>query len=405
MKKKRVVVTGIGIVSSIGNHQTEVVKSLAQGKSGISFCDSFAEIGFRSQVAGAIKIDLRDHIPRKALRFMGDGAAFTYIAMQQAIEDAQLKPSEYRDPRVGLVVGTGGASGENQVRAADIARQHGVKKVGAYMVPRIMASTASACIANDFKIKGVNYTLSAACATSAHCVGHAYDLIQMGKQDRVFAGGGEELHWTIAIGFDGMGALSSSYNYEPTRASRPFDQGRDGFVASGGGGILVLEDYEVARMRGAKIYAEMVGYGASSDGHDMVAPSGEGAVRCMRMALADLDNKKVDYVNAHGTSTVIGDIVEIQALREVFPKLPLVTSTKSMTGHALGAAGVHEIIYSLLMMRDGFIAPSLNIFEIDDQVKDAPIISEYRSVTMNSFMSNSFGFGGTNASTLFKKFD
>jgi 3-oxoacyl-[acyl-carrier-protein] synthase I len=404
MKKKRVVVTGIGIVSSIGNHPTEVVKSLALGKSGVSFFDSFAEIGFKSQVAGAIDIDFRDHIPRKALRFMGDGAAYTYIAMQQAIADAQLKPSEYIDPRVGLVVGTGGASGENQVRAADIARQYGVKKVGAYMVPRIMASTASACIANDFKIKGVNYTLSAACATSAHCVGHAYDLIQMGKQDRVFAGGGEELHWTIAIGFDSMGALSSNYNQAPTRASRPYDQHRDGFVASGGGGILVLEDYELARARGAKIYAEMVGYGATSDGYDMVAPSGEGAVRCMQLALADLE-EPVDYVNAHGTSTVVGDVVEIQALREVFSNMPLVSSTKSMTGHALGAAGVHEIIYSLLMMRDGFIAPSVNIDHLDAQVKDVPIISEYRPVTMRSFMSNSFGFGGTNASTVFKKFD
>ena len=344
---KRVVVTGLGIVSSIGNNRTEVVDSLKEGRSGIVFADVYQEMGFRSHVHGPINIDLDAFIDRKIKRFMGDGAAFNYIAMQQAIDDSGLGESEVSSFRTGLVMGSGGPSTSNIVEAADILRDKGIKKVGPYMVPRSMSSTNTACLATPFKIKGVNYTISSACATSAHCIGHAMELIQMGKQDVVFAGGGEEVHWTMSMLFDAMGALSSKYNDTPATASRPYDETRDGFVISGGGGVLVIEELEHAKARGAKIYAELTGYGATSDGYDMVQPSGEGAVRCMQQAMATIGDSKVDYINAHGTSTPVGDTRELEALRNVFgpDNVPLVSSTKSLTGHALGAAGVNEAIY------------------------------------------------------------
>ena len=401
---KRVVVTGLGIVSSIGNNSEEVIDSLKQGRSGISFAPVYEELGFRSHVHGAINIDLDEFIDRKVKRFMGDGAAFNYIAMQQAITDAGLEESEVSNFRTGLVMGSGGPSTSNVVDAADILREKGVKKVGPYMVPRTMSSTNTACLATPFKIKGVNYSISSACA---HCIGHAMELIQMGKQDIVFAGGGEELHWTMSVLFDAMGALSSKYNDTPTTASRAYDATRDGFVISGGGGVLVIEELEHAKARGAKIYAELVGYGATSDGYDMVQPSGEGAVRCMQQAMATVDGK-IDYINAHGTSTPVGDTKELEALRAVFGagNVPWVSSTKSLTGHALGAAGVNEAIYSLLMMKENFLAESVNITQLDPGAEGIPIVRERQdNMTLNTIMSNSFGFGGTNATLIFQRYN
>ncbi|MCL1098236.1 beta-ketoacyl-ACP synthase I [Shewanella gelidii] len=401
---KRVVITGIGIVSSIGNNKQEVTESLKAGRSGITRSEQFEEMKLRSQVWGDLKINPADHIDRKALRFMGNAAAYAYIAMKEAIADAELTEEQYSDPRVGIIAGTGGASSSNQVQAADTLREKGVKRVGPYIVPRIMSSTASACLATPFKIKGMNYSISSACATSAHCIGHAVELIQMGKQDMVFAGGSEELDWTLTMGFDAMGALSTKYNDSPERASRTYDADRDGFVISGGGGIVVVEELEHALARGAKIYAEVIGYGASSDGYDMVAPSGEGAVRCMQMALADVDTP-IDYVNTHGTSTPVGDVRELEALKEVFPEnVPPIASTKSLTGHALGAAGVHEAIYSMLMMEQSFIAASANVETLDEKAVGMNIVTERRDAELNTVMSNSFGFGGTNATLVMKKY-
>ncbi|GGI83633.1 beta-ketoacyl-[acyl-carrier-protein] synthase I [Shewanella gelidii] len=397
-------ITGIGIVSSIGNNKQEVTESLKAGRSGITRSEQFEEMKLRSQVWGDLKINPADHIDRKALRFMGNAAAYAYIAMKEAIADAELTEEQYSDPRVGIIAGTGGASSSNQVQAADTLREKGVKRVGPYIVPRIMSSTASACLATPFKIKGMNYSISSACATSAHCIGHAVELIQMGKQDMVFAGGSEELDWTLTMGFDAMGALSTKYNDSPERASRTYDADRDGFVISGGGGIVVVEELEHALARGAKIYAEVIGYGASSDGYDMVAPSGEGAVRCMQMALADVDTP-IDYVNTHGTSTPVGDVRELEALKEVFPEnVPPIASTKSLTGHALGAAGVHEAIYSMLMMEQSFIAASANVETLDEKAVGMNIVTERRDAELNTVMSNSFGFGGTNATLVMKKY-
>ncbi len=401
---KRVVISGIGVVSSIGNNKQEVTESLKAGRSGITYSEQFKEMNLRSRVWGNIGLDTKEHIDRKALRFMGDAAAYAYIAMQEAIEDAQLTEEQISNPRTGLVVGTGGASSKNQVEAADTLRGRGVKRIGPYVVPRIMSSTSSACLATPFKIKGHNYSISSACATSAHCIGHALELIQLGKQDMVFAGGSEEVDWTLAMGFDAMGALSTGYNDTPEKASRTYDADRDGFVISGGGAIVVVEDLERALARGAKIYAEIVGYGASSDGYDMVAPSGEGAVRCMREALANVEGK-IDYINTHGTSTPVGDTRELEAIKEVFGNdCPPIASTKSMTGHALGAAGAHEAIYSLLMMENGFIAPSINIENLDENAAGLPIVTQYREAELNTVMSNSFGFGGTNATLVMKKY-
>jgi 3-oxoacyl-[acyl-carrier-protein] synthase-1 len=404
---KRVVVTGLGIVSSIGNNQQEVTDSLKAGRSGIVFSETYKEMGLRSQVEGAIKIELDNLIDRKVRRFMGDGAAFNYVAMQQAIDDSGLEESEVSNFRTGLVMGSGGPSTANIVEAADILREKGVKQVGPYRVPRTMSSTNTACLATPFKIKGVNYSITSACATSAHCIGHAMELIQMGKQDVVFAGGGEEVHWTLSVLFDAMGAMSSKYNDAPTTASRPYDESRDGFVISGGGGVLVIEELEHAKARGAKIYAELVGYGATSDGYDMVQPSGEGAVRCMQQAMATVDGK-IDYVNAHGTSTPVGDTKELEALRAVFDgeTVPWVSSTKSLTGHALGAAGVNEAIYSLLMMQNNFLSASANITNLDAGATGIPIVRELQeNVTLNTIMSNSFGFGGTNATLIFQRYN
>jgi 3-oxoacyl-[acyl-carrier-protein] synthase-1 len=405
---KRVVITGLGIVSSIGNNRDEVTASLREGRSGIVFADVYKELGFRSHVHGAIHIDLDALIDRKVKRFMGDGAAFNYIAMQQAIDDSGLNPEEVSNFKTGLVMGSGGPSTSNLVDAADILRQKGIRKVGPYMVTRSMSSTNTACLATPYKIKGVNYSITSACSTSAHCIGHAMELIQMGKQDVVFAGGGEEVHWTMSVMFDAMGALSSRYNDAPSTASRPFDVNRDGFVISGGGGVLVVEELQHAKARGAKIYAELVGYGATSDGYDMVQPSGEGAVRCMQQALSMAGDAKVDYINAHGTSTLVGDTRELQALRTVFGSgaVPRVSSTKSLTGHALGAAGVNEAIYSLLMMQNGFIAASANIDEIDPAIADANIArTRIDGVDINLALSNSFGFGGTNATLVFQRYN
>ncbi|MGZ4997567.1 MAG: beta-ketoacyl-ACP synthase I [Methylobacter sp.] len=405
---KRVVVTGLGIVSSIGNNRAEVVDSLKEGRSGIAFADVYKEMGFRSHVHGPVNIDLDEFIDRKIKRFMGDGAAFNYIAMQQAIDDSGLDEAEVSNFRTGLVMGSGGPSTSNIVDAADILRDKGIKKVGPYMVPRSMSSTNTACLATPYKIKGVNYTISSACATSAHCIGHAMELIQMGKQDVVFAGGGEEVHWTMSMLFDAMGALSSKYNDTPTTASRPYDETRDGFVISGGGGVLVIEELEHAKARGAKIYAELTGYGATSDGYDMVQPSGEGAVRCMQQAMATIGGSKIDYINAHGTSTPVGDTKELEALRAVFGQdnVPLVSSTKSLTGHALGAAGVNEAIYSLLMMEENFLSASANITQLDPGAAGIPIVRERKdNITLNTIMSNSFGFGGTNATLIFQRYN
>ncbi|MCW8901057.1 MAG: beta-ketoacyl-ACP synthase I [Gammaproteobacteria bacterium] len=406
MAERRVVVTGLGIVSSIGNNKEEVAASLREGRSGIVASEEYAEMGFRSCVYGALNIDLASLIDRKVKRFMGDGAAYNYIAMQQAIEDAGLDESQVSNVRTGLIVGSGGPSTENIVLAADTMREKGVKRVGPYMVTRGMSSTNSACLATPFKIKGVNYSITSACSTSAHCIGNAAEQIQLGKQDIVFAGGGEELHWTLSVLFDGMGAMSSKYNETPEKASRAFDANRDGFVISGGGGVLVMEEYEHAKARGAKIYAELVGYGATSDGYDMVAPSGEGAQRCMQQALATVpENSKINYINAHGTSTPAGDIRELEAIKAVFGEnMPHIASTKSLTGHALGAAGVNEAIYSLIMQEEGFIAASANIENLDPDAEGYPIVRErIDNAEFDCVMSNSFGFGGTNASLIFKK--
>ena len=404
MSQRRVVVTGLGIVSSIGNNKTEVTAALRAGQSGIEFCQEYADLGFRSHIHGPIRLDLAERIDRKLLRFMGDGAAFNYLAMAEAIADAGLEENEVSNIRSGLVMGSGGPSTSNIVLAADILREKGLKRVGPYMVTRTMSSTNSACLATPFKIKGVNYSISSACSTSAHCIGHGAELIQMGKQDVVFAGGGEEVHWTMTVLFDAMGALSSKYNDAPATASRPYDANRDGFVISGGGGVLVLEELEHAKARGAKIYAELVGYGATSDGYDMVQPSGEGAVRCMQQAMATV-NSPIDYINAHGTSTPVGDIRELEAVQDVFgEQIPPIASTKSLTGHALGAAGVNEAIYSLLMQEAGFIAASANITEPDPGSAGFPIVRERQeNVTLNTIMSNSFGFGGTNATLIFQR--
>jgi 3-oxoacyl-[acyl-carrier-protein] synthase-1 len=401
---RRVVVTGMGVVSSIGNNKQEVLDSLREGRSGIEFAQEYADHGFRSQIHGAVHVDTEALIDRKLRRFMGDAAAFNYIAMREALEDAGLGEDEISDPRYGIIVGSGGASHANIVLTADILREKGVRKVGPYMVTRTMGSTVSANLATAFKIKGVNYSISSACSTSAHCIGNAMELIQWGKQDMVFAGGGEELGWASSAMFDAMGALSTKYNDRPAEASRAFDVARDGFVISGGGGLLVLEELEHAKARGAKIYAEVVGYGATSDGYDMVAPSGEGAVRCMQQALSTVDGP-VGYINAHGTSTPAGDIPELNAVREVFgDKCPPVSSTKSLTGHALGAAGVNEAVYSLLMMEAGFLCASANINELDPAAEGMPILRERAdNVDVTAVMSNSFGFGGTNASLVFRR--
>jgi 3-oxoacyl-[acyl-carrier-protein] synthase-1 len=403
---RRVVVTGIGVVSSIGNNRMEVTESLRQGRSGIDFSEEYCELKFRSHVHGPIKLNPDDLIDRKMRRFMGDGAAYNYIAMQEAIADAGLEETDVSHPRTGLVMGSGGPSTSNLLLAWDTFQEKGIKKVGPYMVTRTMSNTNSACLATPFKIKGVNYSISSACATSAHCVGNAAELIQLGKQDIVFAGGGEEVHWTMTVLFDAMGALSSKYNATPQIASRAYDAERDGFVISGGGGVLVLEELEHAKARGAKIYGELVGYGATSDGYDMVQPSGEGAARCMRQAMETVQGR-IDYINAHGTSTPIGDIKELQAVKEVFgAEVPPISSTKSLTGHALGAAGVHEAIYSLLMMQDRFICASANIETLDPGAEGLPIVRQrIDDARIDIAMSNSFGFGGTNASLIFQRYD
>ena len=403
---RRVVVTGLGIVSSLGNNKAEVVESLRASRSGIVACEEYKELGFRSHVHGAIDIDLDQHVDRKVRRFMGDGAAYNYVAMVEAIEDAGLEEKDIVNERTGLVMGSGGPSTSNQVAAADIARDKGPKRVGPYMVPRTMSSTNSANLATAFHIRGLSYSIASACSTSAHCIGNGAELIQLGKQDIVFAGGGEELHWTLTVLFDAMGALSSKYNDTPERASRAYDVDRDGFVISGGGGVVVLEELEHARARGAKIYGELVGYGATSDGVDMVAPSGEGAVRCMKLALANIGNTPVGYINAHGTSTPVGDITELDAVREVFGEnLPKLSSTKSLAGHSQGATGAHEAIYSLLMMENNFLAASANIENLDPGAEGMPIVREVEeNAEIDCIMSNSFGFGGTNASLVFKRF-
>ncbi|MGB5539925.1 MAG: beta-ketoacyl-ACP synthase I [Gammaproteobacteria bacterium] len=401
---RRVVITGIGIVSSLGNNKEEVSNSLREGRSGIEYIEEYKELGFRSQVAGTVVIDTDALIDRKLRRFMGNSAAYNYIAMQEAIDDSGLPEDMVSNDRTGLIAGSGGASTENVALAIDTLREKGIRRVGPYMVPRTMSSTNSACLATPFRIRGVNYSISSACSTSAHCIGNGYELIQFGKQDIVFAGGGEELHWTLTLMFDAMGALSSKYNDTPETASRPYDATRDGFVIAGGGGVVVLEELEHARARGAKIYAELVGYGATSDGYDMVQPSGEGAVRCMQQALSTV-TEPVDYINAHGTSTPVGDMRELEAVRNVFgDSIPRINSTKALSGHSLGAAGVHEAIYSLLMMQGDFLCASANITEIDPLGADFPIIRErIDSAGANIMMSNSFGFGGTNATLVFRR--
>jgi 3-oxoacyl-[acyl-carrier-protein] synthase-1 len=401
---KRVVITGLGIVSSIGNNADEVLASLKTGKSGISHSESFAEQGLRSQVWGKPEIETKDFIDRKAIRFMGDAAGYAYIAMDQAIKDAKLTEDQVSNFRTGIVAGSGGASSENIVASTDTLRNRGIRRVGPYAVPKTMGSTVSACLATPFKIKGVNYSISSACATSAHCIGNAMELIQLGKQDIVFAGGGEEVHWSLAMMFDGMGALSAGRNDTPELASRTYDADRDGFVISGGGGMVVVEELEHALARGAHIYAELVGYGATSDGYDMVAPSGEGAVRCMQQAMQGVEGK-VDYLNTHGTSTPVGDVKELGAIQELFGEdSPAISATKAMTGHALGAAGVHEAIYSILMMENNFVAPSINIDNLDEKAQGLDIVTEKRDVELNLVMSNSFGFGGTNATLVMQKY-
>lgn len=402
---ERVVVTGMGIVSCLGNDAATVRDALFEGKSGIALCQAHIDAGMRSHIAGIPQIDLSEHIDRKQWRFMGDAAGYAYLSLQQAIAQSGLTEDAVSHPRTGIVAGSGGASSSNQVEAADILRDRGIRRVGPYRVTQTMGSTVSACLATPFQIKGVNYSISSACSTSAHCIGHAMELIQLGKQDVVFAGGGEELHWTMSALFDAMGALSTQYNDNPTRASRAYDADRDGFVIAGGGGMLVLESLSHAQARGANILAELVGYGATSDGYDMVAPSGEGAVRCMQQAMQGLQGP-IDYVNAHGTSTPAGDIQELNAMRTVFgDNAPVIGSTKSLSGHSLGAAGVQEAIYSLLMLRDDFIAASANIDTLDEGAAGMPIARErVENAGVEQVMSNSFGFGGTNATLIFRRY-
>ncbi len=401
---RRIAITGMGIASCLGNDLDTVSASLRDGRSGIRFLPDHAERGLRSQVGGAVELDLDAAIDRKLKRFMSDAAAYSYVSMRDAIADAGLDEAKVSHPRTGLIAGSGGGSSRWQVETADLLRERGVRKVGPYMVPRTMCSTVSANLATAFKIKGLSYSISAACATSAHCIGAAADLIRHGAQDIVFAGGGEDLDWTMSVMFDAMGALSTGFNDRPQQASRPYDADRDGFVIAGGGGMLVLEDWDHAIARGARIHAELVGYGVTSDGADMVAPSGEGAVRCMHMALEGVRGRKVDYLNTHGTSTPLGDVTELQAVREVFGEaLPPLSSTKALSGHSLGAASVHEAIYCLLMMRDGFIAGSANIDKLDERAEGFPIVRESRDARLDLVASNSFGFGGTNSTLVFAR--
>lgn len=401
---RRAVVTGFGIVSCLGTTKNQVTEALKLGRSGIVTRPDYIDIGMRSHVAGVPDVDLKAAIPRKQLRFMGDAAGYAYIAMEAAIEDAQLSADMVSNPRTGIIAGSGGASSSSQVDAADVMRSKGIKRVGPYRVTQTMGSTVSACLATPFAIKGANYSISSACSTSAHCIGTALEQIQLGKQDVVFAGGGEEEHWTLSCLFDAMGALSSKYNDTPDKASRAYDADRDGFVIAGGGAMLVIEELEHALARDAHIYAEIAGYGASSDGQDMVAPSGEGAVRCMRSALAGV-NGPIDYLNTHGTSTPAGDITELNAIRETFgDDIPQISSTKSLSGHSLGAAGAQEAIYCLLMMHGGFIAGSANIENLDPLAEGAPVVQKTKDAVLNTVMSNSFGFGGTNASLVFQRY-
>ena len=403
---KRVVVTGMGIISSLGNNKSEVLESLKKAKSGIEFSEIYADMGLRSHVHGSIsEIDTKDVIDRKMLRFMADAAIFNAIALDEAIKQSGLSEEMVSHERTGLIMGSGGASNQNVVEAADILRERGIKRVGPYRVPRAMGSTTSACLSTLFKIKGINYSISSACSTSAHCIGNAMEQIQLGKQDVVFAGGGEELDWSLTMLFDAMGALSSKYNDTPEKASRAYDANRDGFVISGGGGALVLESLEHAEARGAHIIAELVGYGATSDGYDMVAPSGEGASRCMKLAISTVSGS-IDYINAHGTSTPAGDMKELQAIKQVFNReIPLIGSTKSLSGHALGAAGVNESIYSLLMLENDFVAESVNIETLDEEAEGMPIVRKTTQLKLNRILSNSFGFGGTNACLVFERFN
>ena len=401
---KRVVITGIGIVSCLGNNQKEVYEALINTKSGITFCEEYREYNLKSNIHGKPNIKLDDYVDRKIIRFMGAGSAYNYIAMNEAVKDSGLEEKDVSNISTGMIMGSGGPSIENVILAADKTREKNPKKMGPFVVPRTMASTASATLAVPFKIKGVNYTISSACATSGHCIGNAMELIQLGKQKIIFSGGSDEVHFALTAMFDAMTALSSKYNDMPEKASRPYDKTRDGFVISGGGGVLVMEEYEHAKARGAKIYAEITGYGATSDGYDMVAPSGEGAARCMKMALSTSKNK-IDYINTHGTSTPVGDITELNAVGEVFKdKVPKISSTKSLSGHSLGATSVHEAIYSLIMMKNNFISASANINDMDDGAKKFPIVTSVeKDVSLNSIMSNSFGFGGTNATLIFEK--
>ena len=401
---KRVVITGLGIVSCLGNDKKTVTESLREGRSGIKFQEEYKEAGMRSHVAGSVDIDIDAHIDRKVKRFMGDAAAYAYISMQQAIEDAKLTDEMVSNPRTGIIMGSGGGSPSNQIIATDTLREKGIRRVGPYMVPRTMSSTVSACLATPFKIQGVNYSISSACATGTHCIGNGVEQIQMGKQDIVFAGGGEEEHWSLSMLFDGMGALSTKYNETPDKASRPYDADRDGFVIAGGGGVVVLEELEHAKARGATIYAEVVGYGATSDGHDMVAPSGEGAVRCMKQAMATVDTA-VDYINTHGTSTPVGDVAETGAIKETFgDNIPPFSSSKSLCGHSLGAAGVQEAIYCLLMMENNFIQASANVENLDEKLEGMPLVTERQdNVELNTVLTNNFGFGGTNACLVLRK--
>ncbi|WP_028470385.1 beta-ketoacyl-ACP synthase I [Neptunomonas japonica] len=403
---RRVVVTGMGIVSCLGNDKEAVLDSLKEGRSGIKFQEEYKELGFRSHVAGSIDIDLEALIDRKLRRFMGNAAAYSYLAMDQAIKDAGLSEEQVSNVRTGLIAGSGGASSADIVESADILRSKGVRRVGPYRVTRTMGSTVSACLATPFKIKGINYSITSACATSAHCIGNAMEQIQLGKQDVVFAGGGEELHWSLTVMFDAMGALSSKYNETPEKASRAYDANRDGFVIAGGAGMLVIEELEHAKARGAKIYGELVGYGATSDGYDMVAPSGEGAMRCMQQAMSTVDGS-IDYINSHGTSTPAGDIQELKAMKNTFgDEMPPVSSTKSLTGHSLGATGVQEAIYSLLMMENDFICASANIDELDEAAQGMPVVTTRKdNVKLDRVMSNSFGFGGTNSTLVFQRFE
>jgi len=402
---KRVVITGMGIVSSLGNNVKEVEKSLKEAKSGITFQPEYESHGLRSQVSGSIDINVEELIDRKLLRFMAKGHAYAWVAMQEAIVDSGLTEEKVSNFRTGIIVGAGGTSTESMLQGTETLKEKGIRRVGPYMVTKTMSNGVSACLATGAKIKGINYAITSACSTSAHCIGNAYELIQMGKQDIMFAGGAEEEHWTMSYLFDAMGAMSTKYNDQPEKASRTFDINRDGFVISGGGSILVLEEYEHAKQRGAKIYAEIVGYGSTSDGYDMVAPSGEGAQRCMEIALTEKDTKNISYINTHGTSTPVGDIAELNAINEVFgSKSPAVSSTKSMTGHSLGATGAHEAIYSLMMLNEGFIAPTINADELCDEAKSIDIVTETRDIQINTVLSNSFGFGGTNASLVISKY-